>query len=320
MHAWFIDESAALAAIDALQQARARDRRFVRRAHGDLHLGNLCLWHGMPVPFDALEFDEVTATIDTATILPFLLMDIDTQVVAHAANRVLNRYVARTGDAGLMRGLPLFLFMRALVRAHVSVGRDHAGEVERYRARRRTGVPAAGAADPVGIGGLMGSGKSTLARALAAELGAAPGALVLRSDEFRKRLDGSAPEAKLPQTAYSKVPSEAVFAALAATARSRRSRTRRDRGRDIHRRAPPRHGGRGCADGRVRFLGLWLEAPLATLEARVAARRDDASDATIAVLHASSRSNPRAGDWVAIDATEAPATLTQARDAIRSLR
>ncbi len=29
----------------------------VRRAHGDLHLGNLCLWDGAPVPFDALEFD-----------------------------------------------------------------------------------------------------------------------------------------------------------------------------------------------------------------------------------------------------------------------
>ena len=39
----------------------ARDG-FVRRAHGDLHLGNLCLWHGRPVLFDALEFDEAMAT------------------------------------------------------------------------------------------------------------------------------------------------------------------------------------------------------------------------------------------------------------------
>ena len=48
------------------------------------------------------------------------------------------------------------------------------------------------------IGGLQGTGKSTLARALAPDLGPAPGALVLRSDEIRKRLLGRAPEETLP--------------------------------------------------------------------------------------------------------------------------
>ncbi len=319
VHAWFIDESAALAAIAAWQQARARDG-FVRRAHGDLHLGNLCLWHGKPVPFDALEFDERMATIDLGYDLAFLLMDIDQHVDRHAANRVLNRYVARTGDAALTRGLPAFLSMRAMVRAHVEASRNHAVEVERYLCEAthylRPPPPIL-----VAIGGLPGSGKSTLARGLAPELGAAPGALVLRSDEIRKRLHGAAPEDRLPQAAYSKVASEAVFAALAEIARNVAAG-----GHAVIADATfidARHRAMVAAAARtagVPFLGLWLEAPLATLEARVAARRDDASDATIAVLHASSRSNPRAGDWVAIDATEAPATLTQARDAIRSLR
>ena len=58
---------------------RARDG-FVRRAHGDLHLGNLCLWNGKPVPFDALEFDEAMATIDLGYDLAFLLMDLDQRV------------------------------------------------------------------------------------------------------------------------------------------------------------------------------------------------------------------------------------------------
>ena len=58
---------------------RARDG-FVRRAHGDLHLGNLCLWQGQPVPFDALEFDEAMATIDLGYDLAFLLMDLDQRV------------------------------------------------------------------------------------------------------------------------------------------------------------------------------------------------------------------------------------------------
>ncbi len=61
---------------------------------------NLCLWQGKPVPFDALEFDEALATIDIGYDLAFLLMDLDRRVGRGAANRVMNRYVARTGDAG----------------------------------------------------------------------------------------------------------------------------------------------------------------------------------------------------------------------------
>ena len=50
---------------------------FVRRCHGDLHLNNIVLWRGRPVLFDAIEFDEDLATIDTLYDLAFLLMDLD---------------------------------------------------------------------------------------------------------------------------------------------------------------------------------------------------------------------------------------------------
>ena len=49
-----------------------------------------------------------------------------------------------------------------------------------------------------------------------------PGALVLRSDEIRKRLHAVAPEERLPQSAYGDAASEAVFDELAALARRRR--------------------------------------------------------------------------------------------------
>ncbi|HEY7581054.1 MAG TPA: phosphotransferase, partial [Acetobacteraceae bacterium] len=123
-----------LAALDALTPwlaGRERDG-FVRRAHGDLHLGNLCLWEGRPVPFDALEFDEAMATIDLGYDLAFLLMDLDQRVSRAAANRVLNRYVARTGDAALTRGLPVFLSLRAMIRAHVEAKRGHAAVAASY--------------------------------------------------------------------------------------------------------------------------------------------------------------------------------------------
>jgi uncharacterized protein len=318
VQAWFARESAALAGIAGWQAARTRDG-FVRRAHGDLHLGNLCLWQGRPVPFDALEFDERMATIDVGYDLAFLLMDLDRRVDRSAANRVLNRYVARTGDTALTRGLPAFLSMRAMVRAHVEASRGHATEAARYL------LAAADYLRPkrpvvLAIGGLPGSGKSTLARALAPDLGAAPGALVLRSDEVRKRQHGAAPEERLPQSAYSAAASQAVFAALAAMVR--------DAAAGGHAAIADATFIDPCHRAMVAdaaqtagapFRGLWLEVPLTTLEARVAGRRDDASDATVAVLRAASRNRPSAGDWVAIDAAEPAAALTRARDAVRPL-
>src|SRR5262249_17491882 len=49
----------------------------IRRCHGDLHLGNIVIMDGAPVPFDALEFSEVLGTIDVLYDLAFLLMDLD---------------------------------------------------------------------------------------------------------------------------------------------------------------------------------------------------------------------------------------------------
>jgi hypothetical protein len=313
--AWHSRAIAVLDAIAPWLAQRARDG-FVRRAHGDLHLGNLCLWRGRPVPFDALEFDEAMATIDLGYDLAFLLMDLEQRVGRAAANRVLNRYVARTGDAALTRGLPVFLSLRAMIRAHVEARRGNAEAAERYFAA------AAAYLEPkpalvLAIGGLPGSGKSTLARALAPELGNAPGALVLRSDEIRKRRHNAAPEQRLPQSAYSDAASEAVFAELARlageTARGGHAVIADATFIDTRHRALLDTAARAAG---VAFVGLWLEAPLAELEARVASRGRDASDATIPVLHAASRASPGAGTWQAIDAGSIADAAACARAAI----
>jgi predicted kinase len=314
-------QQALLEALDRIAPFLADRARagFVRRAHGDLHLGNLCLWQAKPVPFDALEFDEAMATIDLGYDLAFLLMDLDQRVDRHAANRVLNRYVARTGDAALTRGLPVFLSLRAMIRAHVEAKRGNhapaAGYLDAATAYLRPSPTIA-----VAIGGLPGSGKSTLARAMAPELGRAPGALVLRSDDIRKRLHGVAPEDRLPQSAYGEAASNAVFTALADLAHTTLAGGHAIVADatfiDTADRAKVEQA---AMAGGVRFVGLWLEAPLAELEARISGRTRDASDATVEVLHKASRADPGPGNWIAIDAGNADVALAQAREVLRPL-
>lgn len=291
----------------------------VRRGHGDLHLGNLCLWQGRPVPFDALEFDEDLATIDLGYDLAFLLMDLERRAGRFAANRVLNRYVARTGDAELLHGLAVFLSMRAIIRAHVQASRHDAGGSRSYLAAA-CGYLRPAAPVVVATGGLQGSGKSTLARSLAPELGAAPGALIVRSDEIRKRLHGVAPETKLPQSAYGRTANQRVFAELirevTTAARAGHAVIADATWIDLGQRDALLTAANAAGS---RFVGLWLEAPLNVLAARIDARDNDASDATSAVLRQAARARgARAGDWIAVHALDQAAALDAARRAVIS--
>ena len=280
---WLLAAEQTLDAVTPLLAERARAGK-LRRTHGDLHLGNICLWQGAPCPFDAIEFDEAMATTDLGYDLAFLLMDLDQRAGRPAANRVLNRYVARTGDAALVRLLPAFLSRRAMVRAHVT------GTPALLQAAMAYLRPAPGAV--VAIGGLPGTGKSTLARALAPSLGAAPGALVLRSDEIRKRLHGVAPEQRLGREAYTPEANARVDAALLAGVRDAAPHGVIA---DATFLSPAlRQAVEGCGKP---FTGIWLEAPLAELERRVAARTGDASDATASVLHRLAGADPGPIGW-----------------------
>jgi uncharacterized protein len=302
---------AALADVAPKLAARAAEGR-IRRCHGDLHLGNLCLWQGKPTPFDALEFDEALARIDTGYDLAFLLMDLDQQAGRDAANRAFNRTLARSGDYGVLGPLPFWLGLRALVRVHVEAARGRDGVPLLQAAADYLAPPPARL---IAVGGLQGTGKSTLARGLAPALGAAPGALLLRSDELRKRHFGLAPEAPLPPEAYTDAISTAIHEELfmIAEAALRQGHAvaldamfldagHRQKAAEI------------AARIGVSFQGFWLEAPMEILKSRILARRGDASDATIAVLERAAQADPGAIDWLRLDA--AGDALGAAREAL----
>lgn len=316
--------AAARAALEA-HAARLDERRiegFVRQCHGDLHLGNVVMLDGVPTPFDAVEFNDDIACVDTAYDLAFLLMDLWHRRLPEHANVVLGEYLRLTGDIGALGMLPLFLSCRAAVRAKVSATQAELLPAAHRPALQRAASEylemAARFLEPrpavlVAIGGRSGTGKSTIAAALAPRLGAAPGAWLLRSDVERKMLFGVAPETRLPAAAYSRGTSNRVHAGLRVDAR-----LALDTGHSVvcdavFGRADDRDEmARVAADARVPFVGLWLETAEAVAVARVEARRGDASDADARVVHGQAASIDPPRDWRRIDASGAPAATIAA--------
>ncbi|MDQ2089948.1 bifunctional aminoglycoside phosphotransferase/ATP-binding protein [Marimonas arenosa] len=297
----------------------------VRRGHGDLHLRNLVLLDGRPVPFDALEFDETLGTCDLLYDLAFLLMDLCHRDLRRAAARVLDAWLLDfqgRQDAGLA-ALPLFLSVRAAIRAMVLLqtdaarGMPHASDAEvALLLQEATGFLRPPPPVCIAVGGFSGTGKSLLARGLAPHVGAAPGAVWLASDVLRKAgRDNTAP---LPDAAYSATARGQVYERMMARAGTILGAghtvildatfldpTRRTAARDM------------ATALDVPFVGLWLTAPPDRLRQRVAGRRGDASDADVAVLERQLAAGSGTVDWRHLDATcDAGATLSAARAAL----
>ncbi|WP_298885854.1 bifunctional aminoglycoside phosphotransferase/ATP-binding protein [uncultured Bradyrhizobium sp.] len=317
--------------IRPLLEERAR-RGFVRRCHGDLHLANIVLIEQQPVLFDAIEFDANMATVDVFYDLAFTLMDLLEHGQPLAANVLLNRYLAATSpeNLGALGALPLFMSIRAAIRAQVALARlksSHPDDADiLHQAGRYFDLAWALIQPPaprlVAVGGLSGTGKTVLARALAPTVAPQPGAVVFRSDVMRKQLFGVADTDRLPPSAYTPELAERVYATLAERARQVLAQGHSVIldgvfARDFERDACDKLA-REC---RVPLTGLFLVADLATRQARIGDRRDDASDATQEVAALQEHYNIGQIGWAAIDASGTQAqTLQRCQDAITKSR
>ena len=296
--------------------SRRAQQGFVRRCHGDLHLANIALVNGRPLLFDAIEFDPSIATTDILYDLAFTLMDLVHFGQQHAANVLFNRYLSGAAEDYLdgLGLLPLFLSMRAAIRAHVlfiqSEQASH-GEAALQEARRyfdlaerliRPEPPRL-----MAIGGLSGTGKSVLARGLAGLIGPPPGAVIIRSDVVRKRLFGVRETTTLPEAAYRSDATKRVYDLLSSTAARILAQghsvvldaafiqeTERVAITDIARKQ------------NAAFSGLFLTTDLATRMARIERRQGDASDATREVAVMQEIFATGHVDWQMVDASGAP--------------
>jgi aminoglycoside phosphotransferase family enzyme/predicted kinase len=310
-----------------LLERRREDGR-VRHCHGDLHLGNIVLLDGRPVLFDCLEFDEALASTDTFYDLAFLVMDLVHRRLDHLAQRLLTGYLEEAWDDQGPALLPLFLSCRAAIRAKVMGFGAESAEQDEERAagleaacdylERARSFLAPASPQVIAIGGVSGTGKTTLARALAPGVGAAPGAVVLRSDTVRKRLFGKAPEERLGADAYRAEVTQKVYEALGARAATLLRAGHAAIIDAVFLRPDERAAvERVASDTGVPFRGLWLSAPADVLERRIVGRQADASDATVEVLRRQLDIDPGWLAWSTVDASGAPdETIDAARTAL----
>jgi len=275
--------------------ARRVEAGAIRRCHGDMHLRNIVLIDGNPVPFDAIEFSERIANIDVLYDLSFALMDLCERKLRPLANRLLNEWIWRIAELPsaphheALALLPMFLSRRASIRAFVDSQAAAVGNGDTSRARdyQRVALSFLEPAPPrlMAIGGLSGSGKTTMAIRRAPEIGRVPGAVVVRSDVERKRLAGIPLEQHMPSGSYTPEASGKVYAAMIERARQALRVGHSAILDAVFAKPEERQMAEALArEMGVPFEGLWLEVPKEVAQARVAGRGADASDATPAVV------------------------------------
>ena len=227
--------------------------------------------------------------------LAFLLMDLWHRNLRTEANIVFNRYLDLSpADENGIGLLPLFLSVRAAIRAHVMAAQSmRAGDDGTLAQKARSYLDLALATlrpvPPrlVAIGGLSGTGKSSLARRLGGVVGRAPGARIYRNDVLRKRLAGLSPETRLPRDSYSVQAAARVYETTDKMAAAALALGRSVVADAVFAQPADREKIEAVArQTGVAFDGLWLEAAAAARLSRVGMRGADASDADVAVARA----------------------------------
>ena len=275
-----------------------REQGMVRECHGDLHLGNIALIEGKPVPFDGIEFDPALRWIDVMSEVAFTVMDLLHYGHSQLAYRFLNAYLEATGDYAGVPVLRFYISYRAVVRAMVSAIRAEQKclpEQAKAKAMADCRDFLVLAAERLGqyrpaliiTYGLPGSGKTTFAQAALEQLQA----IRIRSDVERKRLFGLAPLADSSSHAgniYDASATDRTYSRLHELARNLLAagttvivdaaflkQDERDRFRQLaHERSAP-------------FAIVSMRVSTASLRARITQRQresNDASEADLAVL------------------------------------
>ena len=288
---------------------------FVRRCHGDLHLRNIVLLDGEPTLFDAVEFSDEIASGDILYDLAFLLMDLEERGLRAAANRLFNRYLGSEPSEVLtgLAALPLFLSLRAAIRAKVE-----AANAERLEGEKRGEALALArryfdhavrflAYVPPHSSRLVAS--PVLARArwparLPLRSAVRPGRYGCAAMLSARRCSGSRRRFPCPPRL-----TPAMSRATSMSGSSIKARTALRAGQSVlldatFGAAAERSAAASvAAEAGVAFVGLFLDAPLATRLERIGSRSGDASDADADVARRQTAEPLAEQGWAAVAAS-----------------
>jgi uncharacterized protein len=280
LRTWLQAEADRLAPLWATRRADGH----VRECHGDLHLANVLSLDGQVAAFDCIEFDPALRWIDVLDDAAFVVMDFSARGRQDLAFRFLNGWLDRTGDHGSLAALRFSVVYRALVRAQVEHLRNPNSAAAQHYLKTALAWTRPGEARLFITHGLPGSGKTFASQSLLEQMGA----LRLRSDVERKRLFGLGMlEDSRSQglDLYGADASARTYRQLFATARSALQA-----GYPVIldaaflRRAERAQAHTLAQELGVPFSIVACEAPLPLLQARLLARRGDASEADATVL------------------------------------
>lgn len=176
--------------------SRIKNRK-IRECHGDLHLGNICLWNDKILLFDCIEFNEPFRFVDVMYDVAYGVMNFFVGSRRDLANAYLNTYLEESGDWEGLQVLPLYVSRQAYVRAKItSFLLDDPGvaDADKEQAKLASTLYYKMACDCTKLGqgslimmsGVSGSGKSFVAKKIARQ----SNAIHLRSDAVRKHLAG----------------------------------------------------------------------------------------------------------------------------------
>ena len=109
---------------EVLADGKRFDRRVeanrIRDCHGDLYSANICLARKVFI-FDCIEFNERFRYSDVAADIAFLAMDLDFHGLTDLSSSFISRFIAASGDDGILEMLNFYKCYRAYVRGKIGL-------------------------------------------------------------------------------------------------------------------------------------------------------------------------------------------------------
>jgi len=168
----------------------------IRDCHGDLHSGNIFIAEKIYI-FDAIEFNEKFRSIDVASEIAFLSMDLDFHNREDLSKYFVEKYIEYSKDYGIKKLLDFYKCYRAYVRGKVNnfkLNDKNISDKEKIESEREAkkyfdlAFSYSKRLSPklVIMCGLTGSGKSNVSKNIAKIIKGK----IIRSDVVRKELGG----------------------------------------------------------------------------------------------------------------------------------